>query len=84
MVAAYHCRAIAHPEEEEQELLPSLTSTGVDGAVADEVADRVKVSTADHAETSDVLAASRAWTRQYQVPWPRVTVQLVPEIQPDV
>lgn len=31
-----------------------------------------------------VVAAFLAWTRQYQVPLPRVAVQLVPEIQLDV
>lgn len=44
----------------------------------------VKLPTVDHGETSVVVAALRAWTRQYQVPFPRVAVQLVPEIQLEV
>lgn len=31
-----------------------------------------------------MVAAFRAWTRQYQVPSRRVVVQLVAEIQPEV
>lgn len=44
----------------------------------------MKLSTEDQGETSDVVVAFRAWTRQYQVPLPRVGDQLVPEIQPEV
>ena len=43
-----------------------------------------KLPTEDHGETSVVVVALRAWTRQYQVPFPRVAVQLVPEIQLEV
>lgn len=46
-------------------------------------AETVKLSTVDQDETSDVLDALRAWTRQYQVPVPRLGVQLVPLIHPD-
>ena len=46
-------------------------------------AEITKLSTVDQDETSDVLVALRAWTRQYQVPVPRLGVQLVALIQPD-
>ena len=42
-----------------------------------------KLSTVDQDETSDVLVALRAWTRQYQVPTPRFGVQLVALVHPD-
>lgn len=43
----------------------------------------LKLSIADQDETSDVLDALRAWTRQYQVPTPRFGVQLVALVHPD-
>ena len=58
-------------------------STGAAGGVTVGVADKVKEFAADHADTSEVLTASRACTRQYQVPVPKVGVQVVPEIQSD-
>lgn len=53
------------------------------GGVVEEEPDTMKVSVADQDETSEVFTASRAWTRQYQMPLPRVADQLVPVIQPD-
>lgn len=58
-------------------------STGADGGVEDDGAVNTKELVADHADTSEVFAASRACTRQYQVPVPSVGVQEVPLIQPD-
>lgn len=43
----------------------------------------MKVSLEDQGETLVVTAASRASTRQYQVPFPNFTDQLVPDIQLD-
>lgn len=46
-------------------------------------AETVKLSIVDQEETSEVLVALRAWTRQYQVSTPRFGVQLVALIHPD-
>ena len=80
---AFHLSPIGQPEYEEQELRPFAISSGADGAEPDGVADKVKELAADHADTSEVSTASRACTRQYQVPVPRVGVQVVPVIHPD-
>lgn len=53
------------------------------GGLAVAGAEMTKLSTVDQEETSDVLVALRAWTRQYQVPTPKFGVQLVVLIQPD-
>ena len=80
---AFHCSPIEHPEYLEQELSGSAMRTGADGNVVGGVDDKVNELAADHADTSEVLTESRACTRQYQVPLPSVTDQLVPEIHPD-
>jgi hypothetical protein len=45
--------------------------------------DSTKLPTEDQAETLLVILESRACTRQYQVPLPKVTDQLVLEIHPE-
>lgn len=79
---AFHCRPIEQPEVLEQELSGSAMSTGADGGVVDDAVN-VKELVPDQADTRDVFTASRACTRQYQVPVPKVGVQLVPVIHPD-
>lgn len=83
LTEAFHCRLIGQPEYEEQELLLFAMSTGADGGVADDGGDKVKELAADHVDISEVLTASRACTRQYQVPVPKVGVQEMPVIHPD-
>ena len=72
MVEAFHASVVAH--DPEQVLSASVIGTGVVGV--DEVLeeDRVKLPTVDQAETLVVVTESRAWTRQYQVPFANVGV----------
>ena len=83
LVEAYQLRPIEQPEEEEHLPSGSALRTGAVGGLIVVGAETVKLSTADQEETSDVLDALRAWTRQYQMPVPKVGVQLVALIHPD-
>ena len=78
-----HARPIEQPEELVHLPSDSAIRTGAVGGLAVAGAEMMKLSTVDQDETSDVLVALRAWTRQYQVPTPRFGVQLVALIQPD-
>ena len=79
-VDGFHWRPIEQPEYEEQEASGSAISTGAVGGDGGEI---VKKQNVDHGETSEVFLESRAWTRQYQVPVPRLGDQLVVLIHPD-
>ena len=82
LVDAFHCSCI--PQDPEQLPFGSAINTGTVGPLAGGgVDDRAKDPAVDQAETIVVLTESRACTRQYQVPVPKVGVQLVPEIHPD-
>lgn len=72
MVEAFHARVVAHDPEQ----VPSASAigTGVVGVVEELDDERVKLPTVDHADTLVVAMASRAWTRQYQVPLAKVRV----------
>lgn len=82
-VDGFHARPIEQPEYEEQDPSGSAITTGAVGGAVEEALDNMKVSDADQDETSEVFTESRDWTRQYQVPLPRVGDQLVPVIHPD-
>lgn len=68
LVEAFHCKVTL--QELEQVPLGSVISTGVEGTDAD----KVKLSTVDHADTLVVVTASRACTRQYHVPFANIGV----------
>ena len=72
MVEASHASVVAH--DPEQVLSASVIRTGVVGM--DEVLeeDSVKLPTVDQDETLVVVTESRAWTRQYQLPFASVGV----------
>lgn len=84
VVEGFHCRLVEQPEDVEQEPSGSAITTGVVGGVVETAPDTVKLSVADIAEICWIATESRAWTRQYQVPLPRVGDQVVVVIHPDV
>jgi hypothetical protein len=71
-VEAFHPRVVAHDPEQ----VPSVSAirTGVVGVDDELEEESVKLPTVDQAETLVVVTASRAWTRQYQVPLVNVGV----------
>lgn len=73
MVEAFHASVVAH-DVEEQVLSASAIGTGIVGVDEELDDESVKLPTVDHAETLVVVTASRAWTRQYQVPLAKVGV----------